>query len=133
MQTLLTIYQLMTVDIEPSSGLLVGGAYQEIIERSIGNSLEVITELGDIDFFIHDSDHSETHEASEYVAVEGRLSDTGIVISDNSHATTALAEWSSKTNRYFSFFSERPLNHWYPRAGIGVSMSSGSHLTDDRS
>ena len=133
MQTLLTIYQLMTVDIEPSSGLLVGGAYQEIIERRIGNSLEVITELGDIDLFLHDSDHSETHEASEYVAVEGCLSDTGIVISDNSHATTALAEWSSKTNRNFSFFSERPLNHWYSGAGIGVSMSSRPHLTDDRS
>jgi hypothetical protein len=58
----------------------MGGIYQETIERRIENSPEVITELCAINLVIHDSDRSATREASEYGAVEGCLSDFGIVI-----------------------------------------------------
>lgn len=122
--------RLITIDMEPSSGLLLGDAYQGVIEHKIGDSLEVITQLRQVDLFIHDSDHSATHEANEFEIVEDRLSKVGVVISDNAHATTALAEWSLKTNRNFSFFAERPLNHWYPGAGIGVSTSSRPNSFD---
>jgi len=44
------------------------------------------------------------------------------VLSDNSHATTELAKWSLRQGRRFMYFAEEPLDHWYPGAGIGVSM-----------
>jgi hypothetical protein len=50
------------------------------------------------------------------------LSVNGIVLSDNSHATTELAKWSLRQGRRFMYFAEELLDHWYPGAGIGVSM-----------
>lgn len=115
---------LITIDVEPSSGLLIGDAYEGIIEHIIDDSVSAITRLTDIDLFIHYSDHSTTHEMSEFEAAETRLSKTGLVISDNAHATTALAEWALKSKREFYFFAERPLNHWYSGAGIEVAMKA---------
>lgn len=114
--------QLVTVDIEPSSGLLIGGNWATVTEHVVGDSLTAIAKLKNIDIFIHDSDHSAEHELHEFESVVSQLSPNGIVLSDNSHATTVLAEWSLKQNRRFSYFTERPLSHWYPGAGIGVSV-----------
>ena len=44
------------------------------------------------------------------------------MIGDNSHVTNKLAEWSVENGRKFLFFSEKPQEHWYPGAGIGVSF-----------
>jgi hypothetical protein len=74
--------------------------------------------------FIHDSDHSAEHEAREFELIESRLSRSGIVLSDNSHATEELAKWSKSCNRKFFYFAEEPYNHWYPGAGIGISLPS---------
>ena len=114
--------RLITIDMEPSSGLLIGPEYGEVIERVIDDSLQAILKIDQIDLFIHDSDHSAEHEAREFELIKTRLSDDGIVLSDNSHATTELANWSLQNGRKFMYFAEEPLNHWYPGAGIGVSM-----------
>jgi len=114
--------RLVTVDIESQSGLLLGGIWARVIEHLVGDSLAVISRLGAIDLFIHDSDHSPEHELREIEQVAPVLSATGIVLSDNSHVTSVLSEWSSRHNRQFSFFAEKPLNHWYSGAGIGVSV-----------
>jgi len=113
---------LITIDIEPSSGLLIGPEYGGVIERVIEDSLQVISRIDRIDLFIHDSDHSAEHESREFKLLQSRLSADGIVLSDNSHVTTELAKWSQEHGRRFVYFSEQPLNHWYPGAGIGVSM-----------
>ena len=114
--------RLITVDMEPSSGLLIGAEYGEVIERMIDDSLSAISKIDQIDLFIHDSDHSAEHEAQEFELLESRLTADAIVLSDNSHATTELANWSLRNGRRFMYFAEEPLNHWYPGAGIGVSM-----------
>ena len=88
----------------------------------IEDSLLAISKIDQIDLFIHDSDHSADHEAREFEILQSRLTADGIVLSDNSHATTELAKWSLRNNRRFMYFAEQPLNHWYPGAGIGVSM-----------
>jgi hypothetical protein len=44
------------------------------------------------------------------------------VLGDNAHATSALFDYSLKTNRRFLFFAEKPKAHFYPGAGIGVSF-----------
>ena len=93
-----------------------------VIERMIDNSLQAISKIDRIDLFIHDSDHSAEHESREFKLLQSRLSSKGIVLSDNSHVTTELAKWSLEHGRRFVYFAEQPLNHWYPGAGIGVSM-----------
>jgi predicted O-methyltransferase YrrM len=114
--------RLITVDMEPSSGLLIGAKYDGVIQRLIDNSLVAISHIDQIDLFIHDSDHSAEHEAQEFEMLQSRLSINGIVLSDNSHATTELAKWSFRHGRRFMYFAEEPIDHWYPGAGIGVSM-----------
>ena len=114
--------RLITIDMEPSSGLLIGPEYGGVIERMIDNSLQAISKIDRIDLFIHDSDHSAEHESREFKLLQSRLSSKGIVLSDNSHVTTELAKWSLEHGRRFVYFAEQPLNHWYPGAGIGVSM-----------
>lgn len=116
--------RLITIDMEPSSGLLIGDEYGGIIERVINDSLLAISKIDQIDIFIHDSDHSAEHEAQEFEIMRSRLTADGIVISDNSHVTTELAKWSLQHGRRFMYFSEEPLNHWYPGAGIGVSVKA---------
>jgi predicted O-methyltransferase YrrM len=116
--------RLITIDMEPSSGLLIGDEYGGIIERVINDSLLAISNIDQIDIFIHDSDHSAEHEAREFEILQSRLTSDGIVISDNSHVTTELAKWSLQHGRRFMYFSEEPLNHWYPGAGIGVSVKA---------
>ena len=114
--------RLITIDMEPSAGLLIGDQYAGVIERVIKDSLLAISKIDQIDLFIHDSDHSAEHEAREFEILQSCLTPDGIVLSDNSHATTELAKWSLRNNRRFMYFAEQPLNHWYPGAGIGVSM-----------
>ena len=58
--------RLITIDMEPSSGLLIGDEYGGIIERVINDSLLAISKIDQIDIFIHDSDHSAEHEAREF-------------------------------------------------------------------
>lgn len=115
---------LYTLDIEPSAGLLIGDRFSGTIIQKIGDSIRSITDLSNIDFFIHDSDHSAEHERAEFDAVLSRLSPNAICLSDNSHVTDVLSEWSKVTDRQFSFFKEQPLGHWYRGCGIGVSKTN---------
>lgn len=115
--------KLFTIDIEPTSGLLIGPEHDGTVHHLIGDSLEHISSLHDVDLFIHDSDHSAEHERAEFRAVKDRLSRDAICLSDNSHVTSELAQWSRENSRRFVFFKEEPKNHWYPGAGIGVSLN----------
>jgi len=79
----------------------------------------------EIQYRIHDSDHSEEHEKKEIRAVASKLTNNAIVISDNSHVTDVLFQWSKETNRNFIFIKESPKDHWYPGGGVGISFKSG--------
>lgn len=115
--------RLVTIDIESQSGLLLGGDWAKVVEHVIDDSLVALRNIDNIDLFIHDSDHSADHELRELESVASHLSADGIVLSDNSHITCVLAEWSVRKNRRFSYFAEKPLDHWYPGAGIGASVA----------
>ncbi len=110
-------------DINPEAGWLLQGAYAAFGEVRVGDSiatLEAMTET--VDLFINDSDHSEDYEAREYEVISPRLSPEGIILGDNAHVTSKLAEFSTRQERSFLFFKEEPLDHWYPGAGIGFSF-----------
>jgi predicted O-methyltransferase YrrM len=114
--------RLTTVDINAEAGYLVAGPYAEVSSFIKGDSIELLASLGrDVGVFIHDSDHSAEHELRELNAVAPKLTPSARVLSDNSHATDSLVQWSSLTERRFLFFQEKPANHWYPGAGIGAA------------
>jgi hypothetical protein len=110
-------------DINPDAGQLFTGKYKSVGEIMFGDSIESLNKIDEpIDLFINDSDHSAAYESNEYETVTSLLSSNSILIGDNSHVTSKLSEYSRKYNREFLFFSEKPKNHWYPGAGIGISF-----------
>ena len=110
-------------DIVPTAGWLLKRPYAEMGEILYGDSVESLRKLqAEIDIFINDSDHSADYEMLEYETILPKLSKQGIILADNAHATAKLAEFSSKHGRRFVYFGEKPVNHWYPGAGIGFSF-----------
>lgn len=114
--------RLITIDINPAAGYLIREKYREVTTIRVGDSISIINELDDaVDLFLHDSDHSATHERRELETISAHLSSRAIVVSDNAHVTDVLSEWAKTHDRRFLFFSEEPKNHWYPGAGLGVA------------
>lgn len=110
-------------DINPGAGYLFCDKYAEVGEILYGDSIESLEKFNHtIDLFINDSDHSAVYEANEYEAITNKLSESGIILGDNSHSTSSLLNFSIKNNREFLLFKEEPKNHWYPGAGIGISF-----------
>lgn len=121
------IGRLTTIDLNPASGYLIGGEYAKVIDVVLDDSLRAIESLSPgVDLFIHDSLHTRSHELAEYQAIEPKLTDRAVVLSDNAHATDSLPAWAELTGRRFSYWQERPLNHWYAGAGIGLATTAPS-------
>jgi predicted O-methyltransferase YrrM len=109
-------------DIDPSSGVFFKGDLAIYGQILFDDTVSAVNALDtDIDLYICDSDHSATYELKEYQAAKSKMSEDGIIISDNAHATNVLAKWSEVNNKNFFFFKEVPKNHWYPGGGIGIS------------
>ncbi|HEX2073636.1 MAG TPA: class I SAM-dependent methyltransferase [Geodermatophilus sp.] len=114
--------RLTTIDVNPESGYLIGGRYAEVVDRVVGDSLSAIREESEpVGVFLHDSLHTPEYETAEFRAVEPRLTERSVVLSDNSHMSDALSRWAEATGRRFSFFAEQPAGHWYPGDGIGAA------------
>lgn len=109
-------------DINPNAGYLLAGKYKEYGQILYGDSIKSLEKLDkEIDLFVNDSDHSAEYEALEYETISNKLTRFAIILGDNSHITTKLVDFALRTNREFVFFQEKPLNHWYPGAGIGIA------------
>jgi len=110
-------------DINPRAGWLLSGPYASVGKLLIGDSITSLREFDQpIDLFINDSDHSADYEGREYEVVAPKLSGRAIVLGDNAHVTDKLAVFSRKMGRNFIMFHEKPKDHWYPGAGIGISF-----------
>ncbi len=91
----------------------------------LGDSLETLNNLAlNIDIFINDSNHDAEYELEEYKAIEKLLSKNSLILGDNSHATHSLRKFCHQTDRKFFFLPEKPKNHWYLGAGVGLALSS---------
>ena len=114
-------------DINPEAGWMLTGEYAEHGEILYGDSIESLKAFeGPIDLFINDSDHSSEYEGREYETVAEQVAN-GIVLGDNAHVTDELLNWSKQQGRSYLFFKERPLDHWYPGAGVGISFLPRAH------
>ena len=110
-------------DINPDAGYYLQRPYAEHGRVLYGDSLQSLEGLPcTVDLFINDSDHSETYEQAEYELIKSKISPDGIMLGDNSHVTSKLAEFSMREGRRFVFLSEEPANHWYRGAGVGISL-----------
>jgi hypothetical protein len=116
-------------DINPKAGFLLSQSYSKFGEILYGDSIESLRKLNKkIDLFINDSDHSAVYEGREYETVEAMLAPGAVILGDNSHVTDKLLNFALATGRRFVFFQEKPLNHWYPGAGIGFAFQGpGMH------
>src|SRR5262249_47023180 len=111
------------VDIDPDAGYLLTGRYAERGSILYGDSLKLLEKMdGPIDLFINDSDHSAGYEAKEYDTISNKLSDRAVILGDNAHVTGVLLDFAWRTERQFLFYKEKPVNHWYPGAGIGAAF-----------
>jgi len=112
-------------DIDPGAGALFTGPYALEGEIAYGDSITTLSKIDSpIDFFINDSDHSAEYEAREYDTILPMLAENSIVLGDNSHTNTKLNIFSRTNGRMYLFFREVPADHWYPGAGIGISVST---------
>lgn len=110
-------------EIRREAGALLAGKYASTGRILYGDSIDTLTSFKEpIDMFVNDSDHSSEYEYREYQTISSKLSPGGIILGDNAHVTDSLSRFSRENGRKFVFFSEKPLNHWYPGAGIGCSF-----------
>ena len=110
-------------DINPEAGYLFDDIYRKKGKIIYGDSIESLKKIDEpIDLFINDSDHSAKYEADEYKTIINKLSKNSVILGDNSHSTDELLKFSIEHGRNFVFFRERPKDHWYPGAGIGISF-----------
>lgn len=111
-------------DIDPNAGWLLHApdVDAQVLYGDSITSLEALAPES-VDLFINDSDHSADYEYREYQVMTTRLSPRAVILGDNSHATDALLDYSREMGRDFVFFDERPAGHWYPGAGIGISVT----------
>lgn len=110
-------------EIRKEAGALYAGIYANYGEIIYGDSIASLKDFdGKIDLFINDSDHSADYEYAEYEAINPKLSESAIILGDNSHVTDKLSQFSRLNDRSYVFFSEKPDQHWYPGAGIGISF-----------
>jgi hypothetical protein len=113
--------RLTTIDIDPEAGYLIGEPWTKVIDRRTGSSIDVLAELSGVDMFLHDSLHTHGYETRELSAVEPNLRVGAIILSDNSHESSALSDWAERSGRHYLFFKEQPLDHWCPGDGIGAA------------
>ena len=110
-------------DINRSAGQLFSGPYKKVGKILYGDSLQTLSEFKkQIDLFINDSDHSSEYEHREYLQIQKNLGPRSIILGDNAHVSDSLIRFSRENSRKFYFFKEEPSDHWYPGAGIGVSL-----------
>jgi len=120
--------RLIGIDLLTSSGWLVPSRFHDRFTLVIEDSdvaLPRIAEQERVDLFIHDDAHDPEHEFGEYQVIHRCLSTGGVLLSDNAHATDALRRFSEGMGRPFYFWREKPKDHFYPGAGIGITLPPG--------
>jgi predicted O-methyltransferase YrrM len=115
--------RITSLDINPEAGYLAQEKpWSAVVDLVIGNSIGSIGALRQpVDMFLHDSDHSVEHERREFEAVEPKLTEGAVLITDNAARTDVLARHAERTGRRFLAYREQPARHWFPGDGIGVA------------
>jgi predicted O-methyltransferase YrrM len=129
--------RLVSFDTRRSAGWLIPKQLRRRHDVVIGDSLALLgPTLRDrtVDFFIHDSDHRYEYETAELETVFTRARPGTILLSDNAHAGSAMADFCGAHELDFRYWHEVPARHFYPGAGIGLAVvaaaSGRDHVAD---
>ena len=117
---------LVSVDIDASSGWLVPEELKSRLERHIGDARAVLPAIlagRRVGVFIHDSLHTYEHETFELELGLDHADEPLYLVSDNAHASTALADVCRRHGLRLALFVERPRNHFYPGAALGLGIA----------
>lgn len=110
-------------EIDPQGGFLLQPPYTQFGTILYGDSIQTLQKFPHpIDLAVCDSAHTAEYERGEYQALQHKLQNGALVISDNAHVTHELADFATATGRQFLFFQEKPTSHFYPGAGIGIAF-----------
>ena len=111
-------------DINPDAGYYLQAPYRDSRTILYGDSLQSLEGLRARWTFLSTiATIARAYEQAEYEMIKSKLSPDAIVLGDNSHVTSKLAEFSIREGRRFVFLSEEPANHWYRGVGVGISLS----------
>jgi Methyltransferase domain len=128
--------RLLGFDIDAASGWLVPDELRDRYELVIGDIGETLPRALDgerVGLFVHDSLHTYEHERFELELALGHADDRLVLASDNAHATTALANVCAEHGLRFALFRERPRDHFYPGAGLGLGLPRSAEQTSSTS
>jgi predicted O-methyltransferase YrrM len=113
---------LYSIDFNREAGMLYTEPYTKWGRILFGDCVEMVKTVPDpIDLYIHDTYPDPINEKREYEAIQPKISDNGLIISEYAHLTDVLLDFALKTDRKFSYFQEKPKGHWYPGVGIGIA------------
>jgi hypothetical protein len=114
--------RLVSFDINPSAGWIVGSdALWELrIEPARAGLPALLADGPPVGLLIHDSLHTYENERTELELGAAHLAAGGALVSDNVHATRALADVCAKWGLRYAEFRERPAGHFYPGGAMGA-------------
>jgi Methyltransferase domain len=120
--------RLVSFDVNPAAGWLVGQDPRwELRIESSRTGLPAVLDRGrPVGMFIHDSLHTYEHELWELRTVAARLAPGGVLLSDNAHATPALADCCQEFGLIHHVFVERSADHFYRGGAVGAGRRPAS-------
>jgi predicted O-methyltransferase YrrM len=118
---------LLSFDVNPTAGWIVGQhpLWELRIESTRAGLERALAERGPVGLFIHDSLHTYDNERFEMRTTAARLAPGGLLLSDNAHATRALADTCDEFGLRYDQFAERSSGHFYPGGAVGAGFRRG--------
>jgi cephalosporin hydroxylase len=117
--------RLLSFDIDPASGWLVAGADPDLLDLHVGDTARTLKPALDaraVGLFVHDSLHTYEHETFELETAVRHAAERLVLVSDNAHASDALPDLCGRLGIQYHHFRERPRDHFYPGAAIGLAI-----------
>ena len=118
--------RLLSFDVVPTAGRLLDDHLRQFVTVIVGDAVESLPRALEgrrIGFFVHDSLHTYAHERAELEVATAHAADRIVLISDNAHVTTALADVAAENGAAaYASFTERPVRHLYPGAALGIAV-----------
>ncbi len=126
--------RLVSFDINPAAGWMVGShsLWEMRVQAAVDGLAGVLAGGDELGIFIHDSLHTYENERAELALAAAALGEDGVLISDNAHASSALADTCRQLGLRYFHFQERPEGHFYGGGAIGAGRYGESRgLTRD--
>lgn len=118
--------RLLTFDINPDAGWLLGDEDRELVTQHVGPTSETLPAhlpAAGVDLFLHDSLRTVVNERREYdVALSCVRGPELLVVCDDVRTTPVLEELCASRGVGLTRLPERPARHWWPGNVLGLAL-----------